>query len=473
MAEENKASEGLDQSVDGGIDAAMAAKGAYNTAQGIGAAAAEAGAAAAESAASAGAGASASAGAGAALGTAGGPGGTVMGAVIGLAIGLFAKPVIKGLIVIIAILMMIFSSLPSMFFENPRDIADNTGPLEVYREFKEYAMQAYMTEIENRKEEIEEDFQSRVAGGEFADYDNVDFSYDFIPTEDLFLAELNEACVLIIAMFEIQTDDWRNATLDDFKKTVDRMSFWNNTVEVIKESEEQEITHENGEITIHIKITYNIFDRGVEQFRSKFGLLDEKGFLKSVEMAYNIKIFFGEVDDLPMGGISIGNGGSHPGGGSSGSYPGGGTHNSIRQALAALAEPLEFFGGSAIIPLSSYYETSSEFGPRNYAPDPIHTGLDFSAAAGTPIYSAMDGIVLLRLTNLNTFGHHIVIYHGGAITTMYAHMSSFGSYQVGDTVERGDIIGYVGSTGLSTGPHLHFEYQISGTAYNPRIVLPL
>ena len=85
----------------------------------------------------------------------------------------------------------------------------------------------------------------------------------------------------------------------------------------------------------------------------------------------------------------------------------------------------------------------------------------------------MDGIVLLRLTSMSTFGHHIVIYHGGEITTMYAHMSAFGDYEVGDAVKQGDVIGYVGNTGLSRGGHLHFEYQKAGAASNPRGVLPL
>jgi murein DD-endopeptidase MepM/ murein hydrolase activator NlpD len=56
---------------------------------------------------------------------------------------------------------------------------------------------------------------------------------------------------------------------------------------------------------------------------------------------------------------------------------------------------------------------------------------------------------------------------------MYAHMSSFGSYNVGDDVKRGDVIGYVGRTGLGTGYHLHFEYQINGSAHNPRLLLPI
>ena len=210
-------------------------------------------------------------------------------------------------------------------------------------------------------------------------------------------------------------------------------------------------------------MTYRFHDKGVEQFRNKFGLQDDREYLKSVEMSYNTRIYFGEFADLPMGGIT---------GGASGAYPGGGTHNTIRDTLAG-QDNQEFFGGPAGMPIRDYRSITSEFGPRNYAPDPIHTGMDFAADAGTPVYAAMDGVVLLKLTNMRTFGHHIVIDHGGGITTMYAHLSSFGAFQEGEKVQRGQVIGYVGSTGLSTGPHLHFEYQINGSAHNPRQILPM
>ena len=472
---EQKTSDSLDQSVDGGIDKAMVAHGAYNAGQNIGAAAAEAAKSAAQGAASAGSGAGAATGTGAAAGSAAGPGGTAMGAIIGLAVSLFAKPVIKALIVIVLVIVMIFSSLPSMFFENPVDVADNTGPVEVYAKYKEYAMEKYTEEMDKRKTEIEDDFQNRISGGEFDDYDHVEFTYSFNPPEDVFMDELMEASALIIAMFEIHTDDWRKAAFSHFKSAVDNVHFWNDTIATRHAGEEHQVTYRLvydedkdeyvEESTVHVHIAFNIFDKGVEAFRSKFGLSDESEYIKSVEMAHNIRIFFGEADGLPMGGVT---------GGASGSYPGGGTHNAIRKALTELENPRGFFGGSATVPLpSGTWRVSSEFGPRNYAPDPLHTGIDFEAASGTPIYSAMDGTVLLRLTNARTFGHHIVIYHGGNITTMYAHMSSFGSYHVGDEVRRGDVIGYVGRTGLSTGPHLHFEYQINGSAYNPRLILPI
>ena len=470
MSEENKTSDGLEQSLDNGVNAALAAKGAYDAAQNIGAAAAATGQAAAEGAAAAGAGTGAATGAGAAAGTAvGGPAGTVLGAVIGLAVGLLAKPVIKAIIVIVVFLMMVFASLPSMFFEQPVDMADNTGPETVYQQFKVYVQQAYEQEMEKRKLEIEKEFEARVAAGEFSAYDHVTFDYTFDPGEDTFLAEVREACVLIIAMFEIHTDDWRQATFDHFKKAVDSVNFWHDIVETEKLSETSTVTwsepdgDEEPESTIHVEMTYRFHDKGVEQFRAKFGLTDDAEYLKSIEMAYNTRVFFGESTDLPLGGVT---------GGATGSYPGGGTHNTIRDELAG-KEDQEFYGGSVGMPIRDYHGITSEFGPRNYAPDPIHTGIDFSADTGTPIYAAMDGVVLLRLVKPGGFGIHIVLDHGGGITTMYAHMSAFGSFQVGDPVKRGEVIGYVGSTGLSTGPHLHFEYQINGAAHNPRNYLPI
>ena len=434
MSVEPKTSDGLEGGIDSGIGAASAFAGA------------------------------ASASTGAAAGTAaGGPAGTVLGTAAGLAAKLAVSPVVKGAIVLVLFLVMIFSSIPSMFFEQPVDIANNTGPQAVYQKFKDYVLEAY-------KEEIERDFQRRIASGEFSSYDHVECSYFFDPAEDVFLAEVRESCVLIIAMFEVHTDDWRKASLDHFQKTINSVRFWQGVVETEKLSETSTVTWSGGgededpESTIRVEMTYRFHDKGVEQFRKKFGLQDDREYLKSVEMAYNTKVLFGEAADLPLGGVTSG---------VSGSYPGGGTHNTIRQALAELEEKKEFFGGPAGMPLRSYLAVTSEFGPRNYAPDPIHTGIDLSAGAGTSVYAAMDGIVLLRLTNPRTFGNHIVLYHGGEVTTMYAHLSAFGSCRVGDRMKRGEVVGYVGSTGLSTGDHLHFEYQKNGAAYDPKTILPI
>lgn len=357
-----------------------------------------------------------------------------------------------------------------MFFEEPVDMADNTGPEMVYGQFKDYVREAYEKDIQHQKQKIEADFEARIASGKFSGYDHVTYTYTFDPVEEAFLAEVQEACVLIIAMFEIHTDDWRESSFAHFKRAVDSVNFWHDIVETEKLSETSTVTWSDGdekepESTIHVEMTYRFHDKGVEQFRNKFGLQDDREYLKSVEMSYNTRIYFGEFADLPMGGIT---------GGASGAYPGGGTHNTIRDTLAG-QDNQEFFGGPAGMPIRDYRSITSEFGPRNYAPDPIHTSMDFAADAGTPVYAAMDGVVLLKLTNMRTFGHHIVIDHGGEITTMHAHLSSFGAFQEGEKVQRGQVIGYVGgtSTGLSTGPHLHFEYQINGSVHNPRLILPM
>lgn len=371
MSEENRSSDGLEQSLDSGINAGLAAKGVYDAASNIGTAAASAGQAAAEGAAAAGAGTSAAAGAGAAAGTAaGGPAGTVLGAVAGLLAGLLAKPVIKGVIVIVLFLVMVFFSIPSMFSEKPVDMADNTGPEMVYRQFKDYVREAYEKDIESQKRRIEADFEERIVGGEFSGYDYVTYTYTFDPTEEAFLAEVQEACVLIVAMFEIHTDDWREASFEHFKRAVDSVNFWHDIVETEKLSETSTVTWSDGddeeepESTIHVEMTYRFYDKGVEQFRSKFGLQDDREYLKSVEMAYNTRIYFGEPAGLPMGGVT---------GGTSGAYPGGGTHNTIRDTLAG-QDSREFSGGPVGLPIRDYRGITSEFGPRNYAPDPHRHG---------------------------------------------------------------------------------------------------
>jgi murein DD-endopeptidase MepM/ murein hydrolase activator NlpD len=68
------------------------------------------------------------------------------------------------------------------------------------------------------------------------------------------------------------------------------------------------------------------------------------------------------------------------------------------------------------------------------------------------------------------YGNTIILQHGGNITTLYGHMSRFGSARVGARVNQGDVIGYVGRSGLATGPHLHYEYRVNGVHRNPRTV---
>ena len=94
-----------------------------------------------------------------------------------------------------------------------------------------------------------------------------------------------------------------------------------------------------------------------------------------------------------------------------------------------------------------------------------HKGVDLAAPTGTPIYATADGIVG-RADWFSSYGLFVRIEHGADLETRYAHMSKL-AVAAGETVKKGDIIGYVGSTGRSTGPHLHYEVRIDGVAVNP------
>lgn len=94
-----------------------------------------------------------------------------------------------------------------------------------------------------------------------------------------------------------------------------------------------------------------------------------------------------------------------------------------------------------------------------------HNGVDIPAPYGTPIYATADGIVG-RAQRLGGYGNYVEIEHGNAIETRYGHMSSF-VVRPGQQVKKGDVIGYVGSTGRSTGNHLHYEVRIDGEPVNP------
>lgn len=108
----------------------------------------------------------------------------------------------------------------------------------------------------------------------------------------------------------------------------------------------------------------------------------------------------------------------------------------------------------------------------NYRIHPIykvrhfHTGIDFTAPRGTEIYATGDGKVHDVIMKKRGYGYHVVIDHGFGYKTLYAHMSKF-KVRKGEKIKRGDVIGYVGSTGTSTAPHLHYEVIKNGEKINP------
>ena len=125
--------------------------------------------------------------------------------------------------------------------------------------------------------------------------------------------------------------------------------------------------------------------------------------------------------------------------------------------------------GSLIWPSTSTYITSVQ-GPRTH---PVtgqyknHGGTDIGASYGSPIYAADGGTIATVGYDAGGYGNYVMIDHGNGMQTLYAHMSSR-AVSVGTHVSKGQVIGYVGSTGRSTGAHLHFEVRVNGTPKNPR-----
>ncbi|NPV91607.1 MAG: peptidoglycan DD-metalloendopeptidase family protein [Firmicutes bacterium] len=139
----------------------------------------------------------------------------------------------------------------------------------------------------------------------------------------------------------------------------------------------------------------------------------------------------------------------------------------IRDLQSKNPKPKQGTGGF-IWPLSSYHSISSEYGMR-YHPvlktRRMHTGIDIPAPKGVAIKAAQSGEVILAGW-YGAYGQAVIIDHGGGVATLYGHQSAL-KVSVGQQVSKGDTIGLVGSTGWSTGPHLHFEVRVNGKDVNP------
>jgi hypothetical protein len=141
--------------------------------------------------------------------------------------------------------------------------------------------------------------------------------------------------------------------------------------------------------------------------------------------------------------------------------------------VIALAENKEklFAAIPAIQPVANkeLIALASGFGMRIhpvYKVRKMHTGVDFAAAIGTPIYATADGIIDKLEVSFSGYGKQLEIDHGFGYRTRFAHMHGF-AVRFGQKVKRGDLIGYVGETGLSTAPHLHYEVFVNGIHVNP------
>ena len=142
----------------------------------------------------------------------------------------------------------------------------------------------------------------------------------------------------------------------------------------------------------------------------------------------------------------------------------------INAALSSSGQKSVTYTGSGkfILPLASYTRISSPYGYRIHpitGTRKLHSGIDYAAPAGTPIYAADDGVVLTSGW-INGYGYTITVNHGSGIVTLYAHCSSLIA-TAGQKVTKGQTIARVGTTGNSTGNHLHFEVKVNGVAQDP------
>ena len=125
-------------------------------------------------------------------------------------------------------------------------------------------------------------------------------------------------------------------------------------------------------------------------------------------------------------------------------------------------------GGSGFSSPLSYLTVTCAFGPRIHplwGTQSNHTGVDLAANQGAPIYAIASGTVTAAGYS-DAYGYNVTLAHGNGYGSMYAHMTNY-TVSVGQSVTQGQVIGYVGSTGWSTGPHLHFEIYVNGAPVNP------
>lgn len=141
------------------------------------------------------------------------------------------------------------------------------------------------------------------------------------------------------------------------------------------------------------------------------------------------------------------------------------------------ATPVDANGSELAWPTHSV-SISQRFGPSPYPMEPafggfahFHTGLDLAGPLGTPVTSAADGVVVSATPSTVGYGNHIIVAHAGGLLTLYGHLEAM-LVQPGDAVKAGQAIGLLGSTGNSTGPHLHFELRLAGQPVDPIPFLP-
>ena len=139
-----------------------------------------------------------------------------------------------------------------------------------------------------------------------------------------------------------------------------------------------------------------------------------------------------------------------------------------RQLIESSGSAMTYDGGVFKFPLASYTRVSDDYGMRMHPTlgvEQFHNGVDFAAATGTAIFAAYDGKVAAAAYS-PTMGNYVMIDHGDGLATIYMHASAL-YVSKGDVVAKGDTIAAVGSTGRSTGSHLHFSVRLNGSYVSP------
>lgn len=285
-----------------------------------------------------------------------------------------------------------------------------------------------LTSIEKEISELEDDIRTEIIDP-YAD--DIFFNYD-----------------LIIAQYCVSKDKYDNINKNDLKKIIEHEK--NNLFSYTSKTEiitEKDADGKDIKIT---KITYTVVYAGDSYYADNvFKLTDEQKTIAE-EYAFNLNIFLNADYSNQSA--------------------------AIHKSLTELADtyPYEWTDSIFNSPFADRdwqpYVTS-EFGSRT---DPItgvagvfHSGIDIAFPKGTPIHAAKSGIVVIAEKKTTGYGYRVVINHGGGYASLYAHCSEI-LVKVGDTVSAGEVIAKVGTTGRSTGNHLHFEIIKENLAQDPR-----
>ena len=253
---------------------------------------------------------------------------------------------------------------------------------------------------------------------------------------------------LIISQYCAFRDNYEDISINDLIKIINAEK--DNLFSFVSETEQITKTDEEGNEIIITKITYTVIYAGDSYFADNIFKLTEEQADLARQYAENLSLFLDE--DFISQSAAI--------------------HKSLNDLL--ITYPYEWTDDGFHSPFADMDwqpRVTSEYGSRI---DPIsgaagvfHAGIDIAYPRGTPIRAAKSGIVIVSEKKTTGYGNRIVINHGGGYATLYAHCHDLLA-SAGDTVNAGDIIATVGSTGRSTGNHLHFEVILDGVTQDPR-----